>query len=85
MHRRDKLFAHVDTGSDRPSPELVTLRAARDLMRAHGYEITEIENAIAEVEEHPGIVRIKVKGRTSRTNYANHAIAPTTRRQENTR
>ena len=52
MDRRDKLFAHVDTGSDRPSPELVTLRAARDLMTAHGYGITEIENAIAEVEEH---------------------------------
>ena len=44
------MFAHVDTGDDTTSDELVTLRKARNLMIERGYEVARIENVIADVE-----------------------------------
>lgn len=46
----ETMFAHVDTGDDTTSDELVTLRKARNLMIERGYEVARIENVIADVE-----------------------------------
>ena len=46
----EAMFAHVDTGADKTSEELKTLRIARDLMRERGHGLAGIETIIADVE-----------------------------------